>query len=508
MQGFVYMHRYHQLSNPNTKIANVKHLEYIATRPGAIFNPGCSFGLFGKLPEVLNPECINSLDYAKKVISAISKRRTVYRAVLSLDHETAIAKDFYRRETWESFFKSHADIIAANMDIEIQHFSYMSSMHYKKGHPHLHIAFWDDSGQIRNEYIPEKRFEIMMEHIRGEFSKIIFKDEIAQIRSEQRGFAKTTRQTMLAMMRELNPKDILDIGRINENVIVQELGKVLEQLCLDKNRRYAYLKSETKEVFKSFTDTLFQQPQFKGLKLCYTSAAAGVNRYYANTGDGGEYYKEKALEELYKEIGNGLLSFVKEQDLVLGYRALIAPDTQRLLCSIKREIYANNDLSKAYQHLLSHFPSHRTPLSEIANADFYKELHSLAVSVATSDKLKYMVRLYVEHNASLPKPTEGESDLSFMRTPTKEMLSKNYGKLYANVRSMIMDSIYSDVGYHIQWMQAMTTNIIIELFGGVSQSKNHMQHKAAHMQKNGELSKSALKDLRAKLRTAQQTHEL
>ena len=52
MSGIVYKQRYANAGRvPKEAIPglNVRHLHYIATRPGAVYNEGYGFGLFGSL---------------------------------------------------------------------------------------------------------------------------------------------------------------------------------------------------------------------------------------------------------------------------------------------------------------------------------------------------------------------------------------------------------------------------------------------------------------------------
>ena len=61
MKGVVFKQRYKSVNIKSTPTLNRKHLNYIATRKGAIHNPGCAFGLWGRLPGMAASENINSL---------------------------------------------------------------------------------------------------------------------------------------------------------------------------------------------------------------------------------------------------------------------------------------------------------------------------------------------------------------------------------------------------------------------------------------------------------------
>mgnify|MGYP005806605255 CR=1 FL=1 len=63
---------------------NVAHLNYIATRPGTVYNPGCGFGLWGQLEPAKAPGNIQDLEQVKNLVRQESNRRRIlYRAIVS-----------------------------------------------------------------------------------------------------------------------------------------------------------------------------------------------------------------------------------------------------------------------------------------------------------------------------------------------------------------------------------------------------------------------------------------
>ena len=117
---------------------------------------------------------INNLNQAKSQIYEASKEHTVYRAVVSLDEDTALSKGYAGREEWQALMCKHVNTIAKQNDIELKDFRWFAAYHHEQGHPHAHIVFWDDSDKVRNEYMGDKRFEIATEKIRASFNNEIF----------------------------------------------------------------------------------------------------------------------------------------------------------------------------------------------------------------------------------------------------------------------------------------------------------------------------------------------
>jgi len=87
-QGVVFKHWYRSANLSDIAIRNQKHLEYIATRKGCVPNPWCDFGLWGRFPfkTVSN---IDNLERAKKVIGEASAHHTLFRAIISVNKDTA-----------------------------------------------------------------------------------------------------------------------------------------------------------------------------------------------------------------------------------------------------------------------------------------------------------------------------------------------------------------------------------------------------------------------------------
>ncbi|MEL7655185.1 MAG: relaxase MobL [Bacillota bacterium] len=191
--GVVFKQRYKSMNEKNTPLLNGKHLLYIATRTGAIHNKDCAFGLFGRLPYMDEAEDIDNLKKAHTLVTSVSHRRTVYRAILSVDDETAKNHGLYSRVVWQELVSQKIGVIAKEMDIERGDFCWAASMHCEKGHPHVHVVYWDNGSKIRQEHVPTERFEIISEHVRAEFGRDIYSEEISELREPTKGMIDEAR---------------------------------------------------------------------------------------------------------------------------------------------------------------------------------------------------------------------------------------------------------------------------------------------------------------------------
>ena len=159
--------------HPNVRVLNQKHLIYIATRPGVIKNPGCAFGLWGKLPGMTRVQNINDARKALQAVGEASEDHTLYRVVLSADKATALQYGLHERDAWQRLVYSNISVIQREMGVKPGNFCYAASMHYKRNHPHVHILWWDNGSEPRAEVMNKERFELASERIRKTFSNAL-----------------------------------------------------------------------------------------------------------------------------------------------------------------------------------------------------------------------------------------------------------------------------------------------------------------------------------------------
>lgn len=215
---FVFKQSYKPRNLASTRALNQKHLIYIATRPGVMCNPECGFGLWGKLPDMKASQNIDDLKLARKEIGMASEGHTLYRAILSVDQDTAKKYDLYDRATWQSLINTRLCVLQREMHIKPQNFQWVASMHYKKRHPHVHIIYWDAGKEPQKEFISKERFEKISEHVRTAFSGAVYcSAEINSIHQQQDEAVKSTRLQLAALFKSANVADALNLDRISTN---------------------------------------------------------------------------------------------------------------------------------------------------------------------------------------------------------------------------------------------------------------------------------------------------
>lgn len=284
-EGVVFKQSYKPVNEKRTPMLNGKHLIYIATRKGAIHNKDCSFGLFGRLPYMEAAADINNLDSAHTVITSVSRRRTIYRAILSVDDDTAKNHGLYERAVWQQLVTDKISVLAGEneMNIDRQDFCWTASMHYAKGHPHVHVMYWDNGSKTKQESMSEIRFKIMAEHVRETFGKGIYKEELKQAHGDQRDIGKEARLELMAMFRECNLMEALNLNAVN-TVQLDDIGARLYNLVINVPKtgsfKYQDMPTEYKQQFKALLDELLKIPDFAKLQSRYLELADKISDYY------------------------------------------------------------------------------------------------------------------------------------------------------------------------------------------------------------------------------------
>ena len=357
-----YKQTYRSRNLQNTPGLNARHLHYIATRPGAVYNPGCGFGLWGKLPWDDAVRIQTDLERTERLVKERSEERTFYRGVLSVKGETAQMKGLYRREVWEELVNEHIGVIAKEMDIRPESFCWCASMHYAKGHPHVHILYWDNSSEPRPESMDPHRFTQKAERIRAAFSGALFREEIRGRQQQQRQQGKELRVLLQAMCREVNPEKAVDLNRLGRTGLPQQLAQQMEELLRripsKGSLRYAYLPPDYKALVDKLVDTCLEVPELHQALQEYERCTREISDLYANGERGAEEAWQQAYQKLHRELANEVMRRVLALQKEIR-SAQPEGDAAKLMDKIASEILPN---TKGLTELQAMMPRQRIPL--------------------------------------------------------------------------------------------------------------------------------------------------
>ncbi len=302
---------------PSTSGLNVRHLHYIATRPGTVYNHGQAFGLWGQLPGEEGPSVQRDLVKAKGAVKAASEHHTIYRAVFSVNLEDAEDYGLYHRQRWEALLKSHMDIVAKEMNIAPQDFCWVASFHKEVGHPHVHVMYWDKGTGIQPEGLSPERMEIMSERVRAEFGKDVYRDDIHREQLTQHETTAEMRTQLQALFREANPEKSLNIRKLLKRPETQwladELLDIVRAVPKTGSLRYAFLPEEVKQKVDALTDhCIAATPELTRMVDEYKNATKQISDYYGNGEGSAAHNMIKAMGKLRKELGNEVMNTVRD----------------------------------------------------------------------------------------------------------------------------------------------------------------------------------------------------
>lgn len=463
MSGIIYKQRYANAARvPRAAIPglNVRHLQYIATRPGAIYNEGYGFGLFGSLRANAPMADINSLTDAKKLIRAESERgRTMFRAVVSMGEPDASERGFYDRQKWETLIEANITSIAKQMHIAPQDMRWVASMHRNNGHPHTHIIFWDAGKQPRRDFISKAAFEKIAERIRAGFNREIYGAEIRQAQAEKKQGLKELRDELRAMLPEANPSGVFSVSAMQRSAgfpdLCERFQALIDHAPKTGSLKYAYLSPEYKNEIDAFVDAALRQSVFaKGFRA-YLDAVRHMAELYGNSERSITENVERAVNTLKKSMANELLKAIRAE----------LPNRRPPLSAEQRAcIKAYISTGSAYLALMKALPSERIPFADIKNMPEYRALR---------DELKAYLDADVRWR---DKVSDKELDKLLAGTVRKAQEEK---------------------GYTAEARQTGTVNTLLRLFTTLSRMTGQQQALRRQLGRSRDASLEAKKDRRA-----------
>lgn len=490
-ERFVFKQSYKSRNVKSTKVLNQKHLIYIATRPGVMKNKDCGFGLWGKLPGMDKIDDIESLGAARRLVGEASERRTLYRAILSVDKKTAQQYNLYDREEWEKLLRSKIDILRRGMNIKKENFCWTAAMHYKKNHPHVHILYWDNGNDPRQEYRRKESFVRLSEEIRKALTAAIENEpEIRELQNEQKEDERLAKLQLRAMFKAANLADALDLDHIKP-ATADRLGRELMELAMElpKSGRlnYDFLPTEYKAKLDAYVEHVLQISDFAKLECQYLDLAADISKLYGNSPYTIDKRIEDARRKFSKALANETLKYLKEVKADLEARSPPS-DEAALAAAVHHGVRQLARERPEYKELLSKMPPERTPVKTLMEDESIKRLINELTNNLSDD-----IRVRVKADALFYKKAAADASKE-----DKAELGKEINKaLRSAVFSSIWNSLCEDKGYDSQQYQDTAIIALLRLFRDISQDKNQMQSRRDLMRESyRNLSETAKKNLR------------
>jgi len=312
-------------------------MEYIGRRPGVVLNSHMKHGLFG-IVDGKKAEDIQSLQELSRYMEAKTKAGTItYRAVISLSEEDAMRLGYDDPEKWRELVLAQMPAICEKIGVPLHNLEYTAAIHRDKGHPHVHIQFWDRAQDVKKKaYVHYK----ISNAIRLNLIKHVFKEEITTLqflKNEARQaaynniggffggfmdtFANMSAEEYGAAVEWLKREDDLADSRLiysrfktsDMKEIAADLMRLAGHVPGTGRLYYKFMPQEVKDeidalILKILDKNADCDREFKK----YVYAARELSKYYSDNPETHAKAGKSAYDEMMKRLGNVVLRIVKD----------------------------------------------------------------------------------------------------------------------------------------------------------------------------------------------------
>ncbi|MDL2225554.1 relaxase MobL [Eubacteriales bacterium OttesenSCG-928-M02] len=403
----IYHQNYKSPGDAITPTLNRKHILYIATRPGAIFNKEQTHGLFGKVEGMGVFGNIQDLPATVNMVRDLSKSGVVmHRAFISLAEEDAMQQGYTLREQWEGLLQKRiADIAEAN-NIQPSRMEWVASCHSKHGNPHCHIVFWDRSAEVQAAYIPPPLFEKRMERIRGRLMQSVFPDLMKGLFQKMDTEKESVKETahhhigdyedalfdltakeyqriqkkLAAISPDYAPPRVFNANFPEERLarIAQEVFQIKGMLPKKGRLNYAFMPEDARDALDRCAANIIQSnADCRSAMARYLQTVMEIRRLYAPSSESMENARREAEKEVLKAVANRILKTIPQLSKLEREAAANARQRQQMfdllsdvfhwLSSMEQSSHARLELAK--EHM-------RSELSKEARQELIKKLET------------------------------------------------------------------------------------------------------------------------------------
>lgn len=258
-----------------------------------------------------------------------SEAKTImYRTVISFREEDARQLNLINnRKAWEDFMSTHALKFAEANHIPISTFEWVGAVHMEKGHPHMHVCYWNrEQPEIKDDFVKPT----VLDKARKKIMKEVFADELALLFVDKNAARDELRECSSAFFREfseiLQSSDNIMMHNNMASIMAKVSQKKLEMLAEEllalkdilptKGRlHYGLMPLDTKHAVDQFTlRTLMTSKDLASAFESYIHSNVELTKFYTSYESGLATIREKAKKEALKMLGNQILKMLKQFD--------------------------------------------------------------------------------------------------------------------------------------------------------------------------------------------------
>lgn len=336
MSILMYKQRFRNPNYRKTPKCNYAHIGYIATRPGASKNEGMRHGLFGKLSPGELAEFETWQEVAREVRELSYKKVNMFRSIISFAPETAAELGLKNHKAWEQYIESHIRTLAQKNSISMKNLSWVCAHHNERGHPHIHVVFWDKNQRVMKNFVHPK----IGDSIRIQLIKETFSDKIEQYcraKDKVKGNIKAVTDELVSefdqYIKSAHPKEYKRLKELMGRIDADELGvapldgilgdadltplivklfELKDKMPKKGHLYYKLLPEEVKaEVDAFITELKRSNEHIRNLVDDYADSKCALAMLYDTDPENTEKQRQRAVKEAEKLIANKLLGVIK-----------------------------------------------------------------------------------------------------------------------------------------------------------------------------------------------------
>ena len=402
MSILMYKQRHRHPNYRKTPKCNYAHIGYIATRPGSSKNEGMRHGLFGKLSPAEEVTEFETWQEVGRLVRELSYRRVnIFRGIISFSPETAAELGLTDHKAWEEYIEQHIHTLAQKNGIRPQDLQWAAAHHNERGHPHIHVVFWNKNQKTMIPFVsPKVPDSIRIQLIKDTFAEKI-REYMAQKDKAKVALSALTDESVGEFeeyMKKMKPEEYrrfreeygkieqeeigtspLDgiVGDMDLSAFIDRLFSLKEKMPKKGRLYYKLLPDEVKAELDAFVSDLKAQNEYiRHLTEDFAESKCRFAMLYDADPENIEEHRKKAVAEADKLIANKILGVIRamlSKDYELrGFEyneAQKAYRTEEMVCEIlillEQSIMALDDEYEDRQAVMS------TDLSKAAKKEWY-----------------------------------------------------------------------------------------------------------------------------------------
>lgn len=324
----------------SSKVKNLKHLDYIATRPG-VDKSIAKEEMEELLVKTGNKDYLDYIAkrprsaglFTKDGIGSISETSAeleknkgyVWRLIVSLKEEDAQPLGYLDKTKWQQLIEKKIPYISKEMGIKFNNIRWVGALHREEGHPHVHLMIWENTperlcGAIGKDHLNKIKKAFTDEIFEEERQKLLLDKNISRDLVLEESKKSLINIGLLAKKLNAEKMDLKKLSKDIEKIKLEpklyspkeeKLAKMISDLAVilpPKGRKaYAYMPEEVKTKVKEIAQYLLTQPDLKlhldkNLKTAYMGA-----KLYTEKEESLEEVKNKAYEDILRRISQLIL---------------------------------------------------------------------------------------------------------------------------------------------------------------------------------------------------------